>query len=94
MQDETQFDRVLTDLGGSDAISVPDDFMDAVWMRAGRMEEASMRRTRSAMLGAMMVVGLAAGFSAAQAPARAEVPTSQLVDGTDLSPAALLHVQP
>jgi hypothetical protein len=41
-----------------------------------------------------MFVGLGAGFSTTHTPARAETAGNRLIDGTDLSPAALLHVEP
>ncbi len=73
---------------------LPDGFMDGVWMRAGKMEELSVRRTRLAVFAVMAFVGLGAGFGATQAPAYAGPASYQLVDGADLSPASLLHVEP
>jgi hypothetical protein len=72
----------------------PDGFMDGVWMRAGQFQEVSARRTRLALFAAMAFVGLGAGFGTTQAPANAEPAAYQLVDGADLSPATLLHVEP
>ncbi|TNE43082.1 MAG: hypothetical protein EP345_04710 [Sphingomonadales bacterium] len=76
------------------APSVSDDFMDGVWMRAGQLEERSSERARLALFAAMAFVGLGAGIGATAAPASAETAGFRLVDGADLSPAALLHVEP
>ena len=87
-------EHALADLGNMPAPSVSDGFMDGVWMRAGQLEERSPERTRLALFAAMAFVGLGAGIGATAAPASAEAASFRLVDGADLSPAALLHVEP
>ncbi|OJW73692.1 MAG: hypothetical protein BGO57_14860 [Sphingomonadales bacterium 63-6] len=94
MRDEHRLDKALTLLGSGSERAIPEDFMDGVWVRAGRLEEASVRRTRLALFVAMAFIGLGAGFGTTQAPANAEPAGYQLVEGADLSPAALLHVEP
>lgn len=94
MQDDSRLDMALKGVSGSDGAAIADDFMDSVWMQAGRLEEMSARRRRLALMGVMIFVGLGAGFSTTHTPARAESTGNRLIDGTDLSPAALLHVEP
>ncbi len=94
MQNEDQLDRALASLGSAKGPVLSDDFMDGVWMRAGQMEEAAGQRRRLALMAGMAVIGLGTGFGTVQAPAYAEPASYQLIDGTDLSPAVLLHVTP
>lgn len=94
MQDERRIDDALANLWSNADAPVPDGFMDAMWMRAGRLEEAAAGRTRLALLAVMGVIGLGAGFVTTQAPATAEPTGYRLVEGADLSPSALLHVEP
>lgn len=94
MNDEIRLDAALKRLGGDIDVMPSEDFMDSVWMRAGRMEEASVRRRRLVLMGLMMFVGLGAGFSTAPGPAYAGPAANSLIDGTYLSPASLLHVNP
>lgn len=94
MRNDHQLDNALARLGTMPEPALPDDFMDGVWMRAGQFQEVSARRTRMALFAAMAFVGLGAGFGTTQAPANAEPAAYQLVDGADLSPATLLHVEP
>ena len=56
MNDEIRLDAALKRLGGDIDVMPSEDFMDSVWMRAGRMEEASVRRRRLVLMGLMMFV--------------------------------------
>lgn len=94
MRDEHRLDKALARLGSGSGGAIPEDFMDGVWMRAGRLEEVSARRTHLVLFAAMAFIGLGAGFGTTRAPANAEPAGYQLVEGADLSPAALLHVEP
>lgn len=94
MHDESRLDMALANLGARQRPALPEDFMDGVWMRAGRQEEVSRRRLRLALMAGMVFIGLGSGFGITQAPARAEAGGYSLMDGTELSPASLLHVQP
>ena len=94
MRNDHQLDNALARLGTMPEPAPPDGFMDGVWMRAGQFQEVSARRTRLALFAAMAFVGLGAGFGTTQAPANAGPAGYQLVDGADLSPATLLHVEP
>ncbi|MEO1968504.1 MAG: hypothetical protein ABGW87_07310 [Sphingomonadaceae bacterium] len=94
MLEEDDLNHALTILGSEGNAVLPDGFMDGVWLLAGRLEEVKQRRNRSVFFLAMAMIGLGAGFGVTQAPAKAQTAGYQLVEGTDLSPAALLHVQP
>lgn len=94
MQDENRLDIALASLGSVRDPVPPEGFMDGVWMRAGRLEEVSARRGRLAFFAAMTFIALGAGFGTTQAPGNAQPPHYRLIDGADLSPAALLHVEP
>lgn len=94
MQSEETLNATLAMLGAQKTRALPEGFMDGVWMRAGQLEEIAARRTRLALLLGMAFIGLGVGFGAPQTAAHAEPAVYQLVDGADLSPAALLHVEP
>ncbi|AMG75159.1 hypothetical protein [Sphingopyxis granuli] len=94
MRNEQRLDNALARLRSSADPALPDGFMDGVWMRAGQMEALSAQRTRFVLFAAMAFIGLGAGFGTTQAPAHAEPAGYQLVEGANLSPAALLHVEP
>lgn len=94
MQNDERVVRALAKLGGTSEQTLPDGFMDGVWLRAGRLEEISARRTRFAMFAAMAFIGLGAGFGTTQTPAHAKPTGFQLVEGADLSPASLLRLEP
>lgn len=94
MQNDDDLDLALAKLGAPPEPMLPDGFMDGVWLRAGRLEEMGTRRTRLALFAAMAFIGLGAGFGTTQTPAKAEVASYRLIDGADLSPASLLHVEP
>jgi len=94
MRNEQRLENALASLRSSADPVLPDGFMDGVWLRAGHLEEASARRTRLSLFAAMSFVGLGAGFGTTQAPANAEPVGYQLVEGANMSPAALLHVEP
>lgn len=93
MDQETRLDRALHALGSSPPGSPTDGFMDGVWLRAGQLAEAAEARRRLALFAAVFVTGLGAGFWTIQEPAEPLAPDYQLVEGADLSPAALLHLQ-
>ena len=94
MHNDDHVDLALAKLRAIPDPVLPDGFMDGVWMRAGRFEEMSSRRTRLGLFVAMAFIGLGAGFGTTQAPVHAEPASYQLGDGADLSPASLLHVEP
>lgn len=94
MHVDDNVDLALMKLGAITDRTVPEDFMDGVWMRAGRHEEVSARNTRLALLAAVALIGMGSGFEATIAPAQAEPTHYRLIDGADLSPASLLHVEP
>lgn len=94
MPNDDRLDSALAKLGSLPDPALPGDFMDGVWMRAGRIEEVSARRRRYAIFALMSFAGLGAGFAATQAPANAEPARYRLIEGADLSPASLLHVEP
>ncbi len=94
MNDNELLERALTELRNMPAPSVSDGFMDGVWMRAGQLEARASGRARLALFAAMAFVGLSAGVGTTAAPASAEPAGFRLVDGADLSPAVLLHVEP
>lgn len=94
MTDFAQMDRALQRLKAATEPELPEGFMDGVWMRASELEQVSATRTRLAMYLAMAFIGLGAGFGTTQSTARAEQVSYQLAEGVDLSPAALLHIQP
>ena len=94
MNNHELFDRALAGLGNMRDPSVPDGFMEGVWARAGQFEAKASGRARLALFAAMAFVGLGAGIGSTAAPASAETASFRLVDGADLSPAALLHVEP
>lgn len=94
MHDESRLDMTLASLGARQRPSLPEGFMDGVWMRAGRQEEVSRGRFRLVLMAGMALIGLGSGFGITQAPARAEASGYSLMDGSELSPASLLHVEP
>lgn len=93
-QDDNPVERALAAWAAMPDPATPDGFMDGVWMQAGQLEEKASRRTRLALFAAMAFVGLGAGVGTTQTPARAETANYRLVEGADLSPASLLHVEP
>ncbi|GGD65050.1 hypothetical protein GRI62_11610 [Erythrobacter arachoides] len=94
MADNERLNRALQWLGAVPDPSLPEDFMGGVWMRAGKLEQVDATRTRVALFTAMAFIGLGAGFGTSQSPARESQTNYQLIEGADLSPASLLHVQP
>jgi|TARA_R100000501_G_scaffold18540_1_gene40539 hypothetical protein len=92
MDQENRLNDVLLSFGGMQQGSVPDGFMDGVWLRAGEMAEAANARRRVALFAAIFVAGLGGGFGTIQTPAQAEPTSYDLFAGADLSPAVLLHV--
>lgn len=94
MHHDDHLDRALKSLGNVAAPSLSGDFMDGVWLRAGQMEQAAGQRRRLALMVGMAFIGLGTGIGVVQAPASAEPASYQLIDGADLSPSALLHVEP
>jgi len=94
MHEDDHVNLALEKLAATPDPALPDGFMDGVWMRAGQLEERTSRRTRSLLFAGMAVIGLGAGFGTAQTPAQAEPAGFQLVEGADMSPASLLHVEP
>lgn len=93
-QDDQPVERALATWAAMPDPALPEGFMDGVWMQAGQLEEMASRRTRLALFAVMAFVGLGAGFGATQTPAKAQTAHYQLVEGADLSPASLLHVEP
>ncbi|MCJ2178408.1 hypothetical protein [Novosphingobium album (ex Hu et al. 2023)] len=93
--DDYQFDNCLRDLAGpagtGDAGS---EFHAKVWQRIGQMVEARDQRRRAVLGLAIFAVALGTGVGVTQSPAKAEGARTALADGTDLSPAVLLHVSP
>lgn len=94
MAQNEKLNLVLQRLRAAPDPALPEGFMDGVWMRAGKLEQVSGARARLALITAMAFIGLGAGFGTTQSPARAERANYQLIEGSDLSPASLLHVQP
>lgn len=94
MQNTEHLDRAFRILGNARAPAMSEDFMLGVWVRAGQMEEEIAQRRRLAVMVGMAFVGLTTGFGTIQAPAYAQPQAYQLIEGADLSPAALLHVEP
>jgi hypothetical protein len=94
MDQETRLNQALGALRGKQSSDLPDGFMDGVWVRAGQLAEAADARQRLALFAIIFVVGWGAGFGTIQVPAGlAESTAHETFAGTNLSPAALLHVQ-
>ncbi len=87
-----QLDPVLQSLAREATISIPDDFMERVWERAGAMDSRRERRARAAIFVGLFAVGLGAGVSTVQAPLYAQETRYTLADNTALTPSALLHL--
>ena len=94
MADNEKLNLALQRLREAPDPALPEAFMEGVWMRAGKLEQVRGARTRLALFTAMAFIGLGVGFGTTQSPARAERANYQLIEGSDLSPASLLHVQP
>ncbi|WP_052223360.1 hypothetical protein [Novosphingobium malaysiense] len=76
------------------AMDAEEDFHERVWQRIGQMSEARDQRRRTVLGLAMVAVALGTGIGATHSPAHAARAGLALADGSDLSPAALLHVSP
>ncbi len=94
MGDDARIDSILHALARQDVDDLPPGFMDGMWQRAGAMIEIGNRRRRLALFIGIFVVGLGAGIGTTRSPAYADTPEYQLIDGAQLSPSALLHVEP
>ncbi len=94
MGDDARMDSILNALAQQHADDLPPGFMDEIWQRAGEMIEIGNRRRRLALFVGIFAVGLGAGVGTTRSPAHADVSEYQLIDGAQLSPSALLHVEP
>ena len=98
MRGNQSLDAVLGSLSATAASEVPADFMDGVWQRAGQLGEIADRRRRAALFAGLFVVGLGAGAGASEWPGgfgASPAPFGEsLILGEQLSPSALLHVEP
>ena len=94
MHDKSLLDVSLVALGANAAAATPDGFLDGVWQRAGQLQERVDGRRRLALFCGLFVIGLGAGFGTIQTPASASSAPYQLGPIDDLSPSALLHVEP
>lgn len=94
MRNDARIDRLLQAFARQDVYDLPPGFMDAMWQRAGEMSEIGNRRRRMALFVGIFAVGLGAGVGTSRSPAYADVPEYRLIDGAELSPSALLHVEP
>lgn len=97
MRDEHSLDAVLGTLSAT-ASEVHADFMDGVWQRAGQLGEIADRRRRTALFVGLFVVGLGAGAGTSGWPGGYGAASAQsgesMILGEQLSPSALLHVEP
>lgn len=94
MDNNSHLDASFAALGSTANTAVPDGFIDGVWQRAGQLQERADSRRRLALFCGLFFIGLGAGFSTIQTPASASVAPYQLGLIDDLSPSALLHVEP
>jgi hypothetical protein len=94
MDNNSHLDASLAALGASATAAAPDGFLDGVWQRAGQLQERADGRRRLALFCGLFVVGLGAGFGTIHTPTAANSAPYQLDSIDDLSPSALLHVEP
>ena len=94
MHDEPSLDNSLASLSGQADAAVSDGFFDEVWQRAGQLQERADQKNRLMLFCGLFVVGLGAGFSTILPADAAKANTYQLGMTDQLSPAALLHVEP
>ncbi len=92
METNGRLDTLLDGIGGDAPNGMPDDFMGAVWEKAGYLAARRDRRKRSALFAVVAVVGFGTGVGTVQVPADADHTEFVLSDGAGLSPASLLHV--
>lgn len=94
MDHNNRLDSSLGALGRSMLASVPDGFMDGVWLRAGELGAIADRRRRMALLVGLFVVGLGAGIGTTQTPANSGPATYAIGASSELAPSALLQFEP
>lgn len=94
MLNDPNLNITLARLAASTMATTPDGFFDGVWQRVGQLQERADGRRRLALFCGLIVVGLGAGFGTSQTPAFAQPPSYKLIAGAELSPAALLHLEP
>ena len=92
MDDNARLDDALALLAANS--TEPEDFFDGVWQRVGQIQERVERRHRLALFGGLFVVGLGSGFGVVRGPSVADPAPYELIVTDQLSPSALLHVEP
>ncbi|WP_138921424.1 hypothetical protein [Novosphingobium pentaromativorans] len=93
VMDDREIDRLLQKLALENMPeSIVPEFYDGIWERIGRLQQG--RESRHKMMAAFCIValGLGAGMATTGVPAAAQKHRYAIVEGADLSPAALLHI--
>ena len=93
--DDNTLDTVLNEIAATQpAAHAGEGFRDAMWQRVGELTEAREMRRKTFLGVAVVVVSLTTGFGAAVTPAMAEPDSYTFLDGSELAPSSLLHVEP
>jgi len=88
----SNLDNILHKLGEDAAQPLSSNFANGLWSRIGEIQERKSALRSNALAMVMFVVAVGAGVGAAEKPALAQSSATNLADGPDYSPAALLHV--